>query len=391
MTGTRTPRRNGVVIAVGLGILSGLAGGPAASATWTVPLSVAGGVTAGSVSSSTTVTTLDSVITNDDYQTTHMIQVTNTQPAPSGSAATSDLTVIVNSVPNSGLGALMSVALWPVASPGDCADSSVPAPGYQSAVWTAGLTSSPVATPPGASAFFCVRGYPTGGTPSPSAPAAEQNRMYLATQLGIPVASSASGSQSFNPTYAGASRRGNFAQQSGASGQTTISTSLIFASFRFLNNGSPGLIGQPLDPTGTCWNISAGGDTSAPGSNLIAWPSTCSATTPVGRNERFIFVAVPGTPQAVQIRADSIIPANGYLQVDETGTMIQTQTGDVSELRQVWIAQFATTTNGVQFVNAATGLCIQAPATAGGTSYFMTAPCAADNRFRSRWTVAVAQ
>lgn len=384
-------RRNriaGVVLVSAIATIGLVASGSFASAVWTKPLTVTGSVAAGTIATSATVTALDGTITNDDYQTTHVIRVNNNQPATSSYTGTSALSVTVNAVTASGLGARMSVAVWPVASAAACTDSSEPAAGYQSAAWTTGLTTSSVAALPNASAYFCTRGYPTGSTPSPTASAAQQNRKVVAAGLGVSYTVSASGSQSFTPTYTAKISRGNFTAQAAASGATTLNTSLIFSA-RAYSSGSYGNFGRPLSPTGTCWNVAGGGDTSPPGHNLIAYGSCQPLLTP--RNERFHQAYVAGGNSAIQIRADSTIAANGYLQVNTDGTLVQTQTSNANELRQVWIMQFANVgadaagvqREHVQFVNAATGECIRAPASAGGS--FDTALCGSGERFRTYW------
>jgi len=385
MTATHSRLRNGAVLAVMLGVLAGLAGGPAATAIWAVPLSVTGTATSGTVAVSATVVARDAEITNDDYQTTHVVTVINAQPPTTNFSGTSDLTLAVRAVPATGLGARMSAAVWPVTATTACTDTSEPPAGYQSAPFTTGLVTAPVAALPGASATFCVRGYPTSATPSPTAPPLAQNRAVVISELGVSYATSATGRQSFTPSYAGAVHRGNFTQQTNATGETTISTSLIYLSANV--TGYPLLLGRSVAPAGTCWDVEAGHSTSPPGLSLIAWAGTCATQTAVNRNQRFIHIGAGGS-SAIRIRADSTVVGNGYLEANEAGTLVQTQVDNFSELRQIWIGQITGSGIRFQYVNAATGLCMQAPAAAGGA--FATAPCAMNDRFYMNWFIAVA-
>ena len=372
--------------ACGLGVVLGLAGGPAASALWSTNVGATGQVSAGTLAVSATVTARDVTITNDRYQTTQVVQVTNDQPAASGFAGPSGLGVVIDPVAASGLGSQMSVTVWPVAAAADCDDSSEPPSGSPSAPWTSGLASPLQPASPHASAFFCVRGYPTNSTPSPSAPASDQNRAVVAPALGVAADVSAEGSQSFDPTFTGTARLGSFSARAAAVGPTTIATSLIYASFRF-TNGSPGNLGRPMSPSDTCLNFSGGDSTIPSGSVLIAYTDACATSSTVTANERFIQLAVPGG--AMQIRADSSVEANGYLEADPSGTRVLAQTGNVDELRQVWIGQATVSSPAErQYVNAATGQCLEAPAASGGA--FSLAPCGTDPRFMSRWFVALA-
>lgn len=384
---TRRRHPSAAVLLVGaLVTASVLVNGTVASAAWTKALSLTGSVTAGTLATSATVTVRDATITNDDYQTTHVIEATNNQPATSPYTGTSEMTVTANPVAATGLGAGMSVAIWPVAAAANCTDTSEPVAGFRSAAWTAGLTSDPVAVLPEASAFFCVRGFPTASTPSPSAPAEVQNRVIATSALSVPFDVSADGSQSFTPTYTATVQRGNFTAQAATIGPTTISTSTIYNTLRFANNGSPGNVSRPLSPTGTCWSVSGGGDTSPPGAALVASTGSCATVLTVNRNERFIFIPVPTITTATRIRADSTVAANGFLEANADGTLVEAQTDNVNQLRQLWLPQQTASGSQRQYVNAATGLCAQAPAAANGT--FTTAPCTTDNRFRSNWFVA---
>lgn len=384
-------RRNriaGAILVSAIATIGLVASGSFASAVWTKPLTLTGSVTAGTIATSAAVTTLDGTMTNDDYQTTYVIRVNNNQPATSSYTGSSALSLTVNPVAAPGLGARMSVAVWPVASAAACTDSSEPVAGYQSAAWTTGLTTASVAALPGASAYFCTRGYPTGSTPSPTASPALQNRKVLAFWLGVSYTVSATGSQSFTPTYTAKISRGNFTAQATASGATTLNTSLIFSSLSYAD-GNLGNYGTPVSPVGTCWSVFGGAVESVPGLSLVA-SNTCKVGGVTGRNERFRQVLVSGGNNAIQIRADSIIAANGYLEANADGTLVQTQLGNASELRQVWIMQLAhadatgAKRQYVQFVNAETGKCIRAPAAANGS--FDTALCGSDDRFRTTWT-----
>jgi hypothetical protein len=380
MSGERRTRTVGILCVLTVAVAGGVVAGPAAYAIWTKQLTATGSVTAGTVATSATVAGRASSITNDAYQTTFLVQVTNDQPVSSTYAGTSDVTVTTDPASGTGLGSLVSVAIWPVAAAEDCTAASEPASGYRSAEWSAGLTSAPVAVLPNASASFCVRGYPTGSTPSPSAPAAAQNRVIVAAALG-----SASGTQIFSPSYTATLSRGNFTAQAASRGATAIATSLIYT-YSPVDDGVWSLA-RPLVPADTCWNIEAGGTTSQAGLDLIAYSATtCVTSSTVGPNERFVMIPVPGT-SSFQIRADSTVATWGFLEADAAGTLVEAQSGNVDELRQIWIGQ--ATNSGRQFVNAATGLCLQAPATAGST--FSTAPCTTDGRFRSSWFPATVE
>jgi hypothetical protein len=371
----------GILTVFAIAITGGLASGPSASAAWSMPLSLTGDVVAGAVATTATVTALDSTITNDEYQTTHLVRAVNAQSSASSFAGTSDVNFTIDPAAPVGLGNVMSVAAWPVTAPADCTAASEPADGYQNATWADGLTTDAVGVSPNDAIYLCVRGYPTASSPSPSASASAQNRSVAAAQLGVSADVSPDGSQSFTPTYSATIRRGNFIAQAAATGAATISTSRIFA-FVDLVTGSPGLIGRPLAPASTCFDISNGGDVSPPGSDLIAFAlPACTNSVTVGRNQRFLRIAVPDA-SAVQIRADSVVDTNGFLEASPDGAVIEAQTGNVNELRQVWIPQRGAD-GADQLVNAATGYCAQAPAS--GSGVFSTAPCAANDRFFAVW------
>ncbi|MGW9157089.1 RICIN domain-containing protein [Microbacterium sp. NPDC055665] len=233
-----------------------------------------------------------------------------------------------------------------------------------SATWTTGLTSASAAVLPNASAYFCVRGYPTNSTPLPASPstAAEQNRSVVAARLG------SASTQSFIPTYVGRVQRGNFIAASATTPTSTVSTFRIFP----YSPLTPGTLYAPtvhLATAGLCYNISGGGNLSAPGASLIAFSCSSASVTP--RNERFAQLPVPGT-DSVQIRADSTDSTYGFLEANTAGTLVQSQVGDASNLRQRWIPQVLS--NGTrQLINAATGYCLFG--TGGSGSAFTTQPC----------------
>lgn len=376
----RTITGAGMVLVSAIAVGGSLIGVPGAIAHWEKGLAAGGEVAAGSLSTSATVTGVKETITNDSYQTTHFARVLNEQQASSGFTGTSSVTLGVEPSTDAGLGAVMSVAVWPVTAPGDCDSMSEPAPGYMSAAWSEGISSVPVETPPHGEALFCVRGYPTDSTPSPSAPAVQQNRAVVAARLGVAATVSSTGSKSFAPTFTARISLGNFNAQAPASGAATISTSRIFNFF----TSSQNLYLRNVAPAASCWNIANGGNTSPPGLDLIAFanPNCASGAAPT-RNEQFFQIRVPGK-SAVQIRANSTNPEYGYLQATPDGTLIESQVGNVEELHQLWIPQSGPNSGGYpgrQFVNVATGLCAQAPAASGGT--FSTAPCGSSNRFFS--------
>jgi len=225
-------------------------------------LTIAGVVVNNYRANTGTVTAVQPLITNDRFQTTHLIQTAIDRQANAVYTGTTTATVRVNPSPQE-LGALMSVAAWPVAAAAadQCTATSEPPPGHQNATWATGLTVTTTSTSPDLPASVCVRGYPTLSTPSPAAPPATQNRIQVATAL-----SSSSGSRNFTPTYLASIARASFSTEVPVSGATTISTSRIFE-FEILPLHN--IAGRSASLPGSCWNI-AGGDSSLPGANLIA-------------------------------------------------------------------------------------------------------------------------
>lgn len=143
---------------------------------------------------------------------------------------------------------------------------------------------------------------------------------------------------------------------------------------------SPGVRGIPVALSNTCWKV---GNLLAPAQPLVAYPApNCVSGISVAPNERFVRTRIDGM-NAYQMRADSTTASHVYLEASSDGSAVMTQVGNATELRQMWIPQVGPVGTSVQFVNAATGYCIQAPAASAGA--FSMAPCGASNRFVTTW------
>jgi hypothetical protein len=375
---SRRQRRIGVALVSMIAITGALLASPSATATWSVALTGTGSAVAGTLTTVSTLSIVDFRVANEDYQTTHVATVQNNLVAGSTFTGTSNATLTVNPMANTGLASMMSVSVWPVASAAGCTAASSPAAGAVSAPWTTGLTATaPVG--PNTSAYFCIRGYPTNSTPLPAsaATAAAQNRSNVAAQLGSASA------LSFTPTYSARLDRGNFSATAVSGPISAISAFRMFP-FAQLTPGTI-YVGVPVledGVTGLCFNIAGGGNTSPPGTDLIVY--TCSALAVTPRNERFTHIPVPGT-SSFQIRVDSTDSTYGFLEATADGTVVESQVGDASNLRQRWIGQLLA--NGSrQLVNAATGYCLFAPSTNGGA--VTTQPCNNIRGEASDWNAA---
>ncbi len=175
--------------------VAGLVSAIPASAGWSARVTATGSVTVGQETVRVTPTAVSTVMTNNLYQTTYLVSVTNTQTSTTF-AGTSNVTLsaLPASTPVTDLGAALTAVIWPVASAAACTTAANPTPGAVSGPWSGGVTSGAVALAPQASALFCVRGHPTGG--SSSSANSGQNRQTLASALGSP-----SGSTSFAPAF----------------------------------------------------------------------------------------------------------------------------------------------------------------------------------------------
>lgn len=372
-------RRAGLLIVSVVAITGTLFSAPGAIASWTRDLAGTGSAAAGTISTASTLTTRDARVSNEDYQTTHVVEVQNIPPAGSTYTGTSDAVLTIDAMANTGLAALMSVTVWPVASAADCTVTAEPTGVAVSGAWTSTLASAPSPVAPNTSAYFCVRGYPTDSTPLPSSPAtaAAQNRSNVAAQLG------SASTLSFTPTFSAQLARGNFTASATTTPTSALSTFRIFP-FSQLVAGVPYVARPVLEDgvTGLCFNIRAGGNTTPPGAGLITWSCSGAAITP--RNERFVEVPVPGT-SSFQLRADSTNATFGFLESSLDGSVVQSQVGDATNLRQRWIGQVLG--NGSrQLVNAETGFCLFAPS--ASNMDFTTQPCNNVRGEASDWSVA---
>ncbi|MDN3496775.1 hypothetical protein QL996_12610 [Planococcus sp. APC 4015] len=365
----------GVIV---LGIAGGLAAGPSAGATWTKTLTASGTVSAGAVAVTSARTNLLATVRNQSFQTTQYVTATNTQSSTTFTG-TSNVTItarpsVVSPAP--ALSTVMDVTIWPVATSASCTAAATPPAGSPTGVWSTGVTSAPVALTRSQVAGFCVRGFPTGAPNASST--VPQNRAAVASAL-----ATASGIQSFTPTYVATLTLGSFtATTSGNS--TAIGTQYMFP----VQTTSTTTYSQvrALNSTARCLSIT-GGLSAAVGSAVAT--ATCQgATSSIANGYQFIrMVPIAGTT-AVSLKARLNPATNGYFQAtsDLTNSAVTVQNLDTANLLQQWIPQRTNgTTNPAQYqlVNASSGLCLTAPGSAGVTTL---TTCGGTTSQRFTWT-----
>lgn len=352
----------GIVLVSMIGVAAGLWSGPAASGGWVQPLTGSGDVVAATLMVGVTTATRDNRIANEDYQTTQLITAQNIPPAGSEYTGTSDVTLTVDPVVDNRLAAMMSVAVWPVATAAACANTSNPPPDAAHAPFTSGLTTAAIPLAPNASALFCIRGYPTNSTPqfANADTAAAQNRSVVAAELGgLGV------ENSFTPRYSIELHRGHFTVTSGAT-TTALSRFRIFP-FELLTHEEY-YVGVPiLDDgiSGRCFMLRLEGTVR----NLVT--NNCSLVESPALIKNFAGVGVPGT-SAFQMRGQAEASHYGFLEASADGKTVTAAVSDQANLRQRWIAQVLS--NGsYQIVNAATGYCLFSSSVLD--AYASTQPC----------------
>lgn len=360
--------------------VTALVGTIPASAGWSARVTATGIVTVGQETVSVAPTPISTVMTNDLFQTTYLVSVTNTQTSTTFAGPSNvTLTALPASGPATGLGALLSAMVWPVASAAACTTANNPAPGAVSGVWSDGVTSSVVALAPQATALFCVRGYPTGGT-SQSANGSAQNRQNLASTLG-----SASGTMTFTPAFRADITLDDLAGRATATADP-ISTSLIYP-YSPLSNLSTYYQVKPqniLSPAALCLDLrgGVGVGTGAPIDTFTC--HNIGTDTSLG-NQAISMLPVSGV-SALQLRARTTAANNGYLTASSTsaGASVIVNASNTSNLQQLWIPQLVSSSGGslLQLVNAATGFCLTAPSPAGSVGM---QPCTSSGAVQTYW------
>ncbi|KQR51988.1 hypothetical protein ASF88_10370 [Leifsonia sp. Leaf336] len=350
-----------------------------ASAGWSARVTATGSVTVGQESVTVTPTAVSAVMTNDLYQTTYLVSVTNAQSSTTF-AGTSDvtLTALPDSTPATGLGTLLTAVVWPVASAAACTTATDPVPGAVSGAWASGVTSAAVALAPQATALFCVRGYPTGG--SSSSANSGQNRQTLASALG-----STSGTTSFTPAFRADIALDDLQAQATATPEP-ITTSLIYP-FTVLSNVTTYYQVKPqniLSPAALCLDL-RGGVGAGTGSPIDTFTCHNIGTDVSLGNQAISMLPVSGL-NAIQLRVRTTATNNGFVTASTTGvgSGVVVNTSNTSNLQQLWIPQSVSNSGGslLQLVNAATGLCLTAPATAGVVAL---QTCASDAAMQTYW------
>ena len=350
-----------------------------ASAGWSARVTATGSVTVGQETVAVAPTVVSSVMTNDLYQTTYLVSVTNTQVSTTFDG-TSDvtLTAFPATTPVTGLGTLLSAAVWQVASAAACTTTTDPAAGAVSGAWASSVTSAAVALAPRATALFCVRGYPTGG--SSSSANSGQNRQTLASALG-----STSGTTSFTPAFRADITLDDLQGQATAASDA-ITTSLIYP-FTVLSNVTTYYQVKPqnfLSPAALCLDL-RGGVGVGSGSPIDTFTCHNIGTDVTLGNQAISMLPASGL-NAVQLRVRTTASNNGFLTASGTGigAGVVVNTSNTSNLQQLWIPQQVSSAGGslLQLVNAASGLCLTAPATPGVVSL---QTCASDAAMQTYW------
>lgn len=375
-----TGRRRGffaVLAVVAISIIGGLATGPAATAGWTTSLTATGSVSAGAVTVSLTPTNTSAGVRNQVFQTTQRVSVTNTQASTTFTGTSNvRITARPSASPAPALSTLMNVTIWPVATAAACATTSAPPAGSPTGLWSTGVTSAEVAVTRNQVAIFCVRGSAVGAPNQPAA--ANQNRPAVASAL-----ATSTGASTFTPAYDATLTLGAFT--AGATRTSTaIATQFIFP-FQTVSATSYFQV-RPQNATTLCLDVN-GGTTSPVGSRLDAFGCHTQTTDPAFGNQFIRMIAIPGS-NAVSLKARMNPATNGYLQAtsNASGSGVTVQNASTSNTLQQWMPQ---RTNGTatpaqyQLVNASSGLCLTAPASAGATT--MTACTGATNQ-RFTWT-----
>ncbi|MBO1740155.1 RICIN domain-containing protein [Leifsonia sp. TF02-11] len=349
---------------------AGLVSAIPASAGWSARVTATGSVTVGQESVAVSPTAVSTVMTNSLYQTTYLVNVTNTQAS---TTFTGPSNVTLTALPATDLGTALAAAIWPVASAADCTNAGNPAPGAVSGEWSSGVTSAAVALAPQASALFCVRGYPTGG--SSSSANSGQRRENVAAALG-----STSGATSFTPSFRADIALANLGGQA-TEPSDPITTSLIYP-FYTLSNLNTYYQVKPqniLSPAALCIGVSGVGV----GTGSVIFTAACSniGTNVNLGNQAIAMIPVSGM-NAIQLRIRTTAANNGFIA--SAGSNVVITTSNPANTQQLWIPQLVSTTGGarLQLVNAGSGLCLTA-LTAG--SNVTTRECASDGAMQTYW------
>ncbi len=345
--------------------VAGLVSAIPASAGWSARVTATGSVTVGQETVRVTPTAVSTVMTNNLYQTTYLVSVTNTQTSTTF-AGTSNVTLsaLPASTPVTDLGAALTAVIWPVASAAACTTAANPTPGAVSGPWSGGVTSGAVALAPQASALFCVRGHPTGG--SSSSANSGQNRQTLASALGSP-----SGSTSFAPAFRADITLGDLTGQATGTSDP-ITTSQIYP-FTVLSDLTTYYQVKPqniLSPAALCLDL-RGGVVVGIGAPVDTFTCHDIGTDVSLGNQAVSMLPVAGM-NAVQLRVRTTASNNGFLGTNGIGAggNVNNNASNTSSLQQLWIPQQVSSDGGplLQLVNAASGLCVTAPAAAGTTT-----------------------
>lgn len=340
-------------------------------------MTATGSVTVGQESVTVAPTAVSTVMTNDLYQTTYLVSVTNVQTSTTF-AGTSDvtLTTLPASTPATGLGTLLTAVIWPVSSAASCTTAAVRQPGAAAGDWSSGVTSTAVALAPQATALFCVRGYPTGGTASSAN--SGQSRESLAAALG-----SASGTMTFTPAFRADITLGDLQGQATATSDA-ITTSLIYP-FTLLSNLSTYYQVKPQNITpAVCLDLrgGVGGGTGAPIDTFTCHNIGTDVTL---GNQAISMLPVSGL-NAVQLRVRTTNTNNGFLTASNTniGAGVAIGASNTANLQQLWIPQEVSNAGGslLQLVNASSGLCLTAP---NPPSVVSMQTCASDSAMQTYW------
>jgi hypothetical protein len=360
--------------------VAGLVSAIPASAGWSARATATGSVTVGQETVSVTPTAVSTVMTNDLYQTTYLVSVTNTQASTTFAGASNvTLTALPASTPATGLGTALTAVVWRVVTTGACTTAANPVPGAVSGPWSDGVTSAAVTLAPQATALFCVRSHPTGGTSSSAN--SGQNRQTVAAALGSPL-----GTTSFAPAFRADITVGNVHGQA-TSAADPITTSQIYP-FTVLSDLTTYYQVEPqniLSPAALCLDLRGGVD--VPVTAVIDTATCHDIGTDVSLGNQAISMLPVAGMNAVQLRVRTTTSIRGFVGTNGSaaGSALNNSFSNTSSLQQLWIPQLVSDDGGplLQLVNSASGLCATAPAAAGAVT---TQACTGTAATQTYWS-----
>lgn len=333
---TRSPRRSRrltAVIAV-IGVLCGIVGGTAAYAVWSMRLTATGSVAAGSVSVAAYPMT-GSAFINSSLTSTSIALTSNTSPQTSTMPA--QIAPTFSATPATGLAANAGLAVWPIASVGDCTDTTPQPAGATTGTWGVGLTVPAASLSPGDSQMYCVR-------------TSFATRQQMA---------SASGSQSFSGSMGATLTVNSFTA-------TAAPPAVMFNTLDVYPYATTSNFWYNVIPTtqSTCMDVT-GGVNAAAGALIGTW-SCHGLYTAAYANQWFTMTEVATNTVMLRIGGTN----DRAMQANANGT-VTTQVRNPGIATQLWEPQ-QVSPNVFLLVSASTGLCITAASTSTALSM---SPC----------------